>query len=253
MKQQLRNFAIFILCSAANTHAGNWFGSGPFALGQYYPGQLNGKYQAVVSAPAGSLNVISGVLGFAIVDGAPPSRQTETQTADFFVVARNVELGVDPFQNYFAIFVDGQVYRGQTVAGINSDSGVISGALQGTDPAANQGLSFTNVDIDGIAYSVPNTFSIVNRGLSGGFTANVTQNKATYTFSGQGNLSTPSQAQTVSIDLPLIGPPAGGATLTTVTVSATGNVRTATVPFLLSGMKTSNFATNAISSAQTAQ
>jgi hypothetical protein len=253
MKKQLASLLLIVL-SCASGSAGNWFGGGPFTPeGTYYPGQLNGKYQAIVSAPAGSLNTISGVLGFAIVDGAPPSRQTETQTADFFVVARNVELGVDPFQNYFAIFVDGQVYRGQTVAGINPDSGAVSGALQGTDPAANQGLSFTNIDIDGIAYDVPNTFSIINRGLSGGFSANVTQNKATYTFSGQGNLSTPSQAQTVSIDLPLIGPPPPGASLTTVTVSATGNVQTATVPFLLSGIKTSNFATNAVSSAQAAQ
>jgi len=245
--------ALFMVTSFVAPSLAGWFGAGPWTpTNTYYPGQLNGKYQAVVSAPAGSANTISGVLGFAIVDGAPPSRQTETQTADFFVVARNVQLGVDPFQNYFAIFVDGQVYRGQTVAGINSATGVISGALQGTDPAANQGLSFTNIDINGIAFGVPNTFSIVNRGLSGGFTANVMQNKATFTFQGQGNLSTPSQQQTVTIDLPLIGS-APTNTLTNLAISARGTVTTATVPFLLSGMKTSNFATNAVSSAQTTQ
>jgi hypothetical protein len=37
-----------LLLTAAPTFAGNWFGSGPWASGAYYPGQLDGRYFANV-------------------------------------------------------------------------------------------------------------------------------------------------------------------------------------------------------------
>ena len=229
------------LCFSAHLSlAGNWFGSGPWAQGAFYPGQFDGKYQAAVTG-----NNIAGVLGFALVNGAPPSRTTETQQGDFFVVARNVQLGVDPFQNYFLIFVEGRTYRGETLAMIDINTSSVTGTLQGTAPAGIQPVANPTFDVS-------DALVVVNRGLDGAFTANINNKKALFTFTGNGQLSTPANFQSISLTNSMSPPPAAiGDPATNMVVS--GRIVTQTTPFNLVGIKTSNFATNASSGAQQAQ
>ncbi len=131
-------------------------GSGPWADGAYYPGGLNGKYVGIVTG-----NNISGVLGFAIVEGAPPFRTTEQESGQgdlIGTVAVNTDIRPDILQNYFAIFVEGRTYTGSTLAGIDIDSKSVAGALQGTDPPAilapiadagfDTGIVLTNTSIE---------------------------------------------------------------------------------------------------------
>lgn len=224
--------------------AGNWFGPGPWANDGYYPGYLNGKYQASVTG----LNII-GVVGFSIVDGAPPSRETEIQAANAGgPVLRNVALGVDPFQNYFLIFHEGQTYRGETIASIDLAANTVTGALRGTDPAGIQPFTAT----PGVN-AVVNALPVVNRGLSGGFLATIQDKAALLTFSGTGELSSAANEQTATLTAipaeydPADVPPSPAGTITNLVVS--GQVTTTSTPFSIQGMRTSYFASNAVSSA----
>jgi hypothetical protein len=236
MKRFLLSFSLLASISQA-VLAGNWFGPGPWSSDGPYPGYLNGKYQASVTG----VNII-GVVGFSIVDGAPPSRETEVQAANAGgPVTRNVALGVDPFQNYFMIFVEGRTYRGETVAMVNIDTKQVAGSLQGTQPAGIQPIANLNFD-------ATDSLPIVNRGLDGGFTANITSDKALFTFQGSGQLSTPANRQAFEIES-LINPPPAAIGDPATNVVLTGRVVTETTPFNLVGIKTSNFATNAVSGA----
>jgi hypothetical protein len=117
---------LLLALSTLPAAAGNWFGSGPWANATYYPGNLDGKYQAAVFGAN-----ISGVLGFALRDGAPPTTVTSQ------VVNTNStqsSLRLDPFLNYFAIFVEGRTYTGLTTAGVNYNNNTVTGALIGTQP-----------------------------------------------------------------------------------------------------------------------
>jgi hypothetical protein len=164
------------------------------------------------------------------------------------IVTRNVELGVDPFQNYFLIFHEGRTYRGTTAAMIDLSANTVTGALQGTDPAGIQ--PFTAVAGGGVW--IPNALPIVNRGLNGGFLANITQKNAVLAFSGTGQLSSAANPQTVSITaLPIITPgivpPIDPGTVTNLVTA--GQVVTTSTPFNIRGLRTSYFASNAVSSA----
>jgi hypothetical protein len=207
---------------------------GPFANGAYYPGYLNGKYMGVVTG-----NNISGVLGFAIVDGAPPFRSVQqeetTSTGLSTAVAVQTDFTLDFAQNYFAIFVEGRTYTGLTAAGIDIDSKTVSGALQGTAPAAN--LQFIIDPTAGFNpagdLSAANALPIINRGLSGGFTAKITSDKAVFTFKGDGQLSTPANKQSYQIE-------ALNATVGTQTNAiVTGVLSTESTPFQVKGIRTS--------------
>jgi hypothetical protein len=243
MKRSLLSLGLMSLLGLP-AFAGNWFGPGPWSSDGPYPGYLNGKYQASVTG----VNII-GVVGFSIVDGAPPSRETEVQAANAGgPVTRNVALGVDPFQNYFMIFHEGRAYRGQTLASIDLSANTVTGALQGTDPASIQ--PFTTVE--GVN-AVTNALPVVNRGLSGGFLANITEKNAVLSFSGTGQLSSAANPQTVNLTAipavydPADVPPSPAGTITNLVV--TGQVTTTSTPFNIRGMRTSYFASNAISSA----
>ena len=242
--------ATLIVCSTAA--AGSFFGGGPFNNDGYWPGYLNGKYIGVVTG-----NNISGVLGFAIVDGAPPFRINDQQSSAGGAVQStalvNQTITPDVLQNYFAIFVEGRTYFGQTTAGIDLDSSTVAGALQGTAPAGLPDITVTaaaagNATIDAV--------SVVNRGLSGGFNATINSKKATFTFSGTGQLSTPANRQTITLTaVPtvadnLVDPLVPANTITNEVVS--GNIVTETTPFNLSGIRTS-FAANNPAAIQDAQ
>lgn len=221
-------------------------GPGPWGQGAYYPGYLDGKYVATVTG-----NNIAGVLGFAIVDGAPPFRTFTEQSAviagDAIVIEENTTIQYDQLQNYFAIFVEGRTYTGKTSAGINIEDNTVAGALMGEEPLAI--LPFTASQPGGGAgttlapYAVTDALPIVNRGLSGGFTAKIKQKQAVLSFKGHGQLSTPANPQTVSLtSIPAEyvltdDPPSPEGTITNQT--STGLVTTHSTPFTLSGIRTS--------------
>jgi len=209
---------------ASTSFAGNWFGSGPWANGAYYDGQFDGKYQAVVTGEN-----ISGVLGFSIVEGAPSLRGA----------------AVDGTGNYFMIFVEGRTYLGQTLASINIDTKKVGGALAGTAPAGILAVPAPDFDAS-------DAVTIVNRGLSGGFTANINNSKATFTFSGSGQLSTPANAQTIVLNATPEESGGGGAIPadTIITETIDGIIITETTPFQISGITTSNLAANIAAAAQ---
>jgi len=200
---------IFPLAGAAI--AGNFFGPAPFANGAPYAGYLNGKYMGVVTGADG----LTGVLGFGISDGAPPFRVTDQQNAVGDIdpaVVINQTISPDTLQNYFAIFVAGRTYTGTTVAGIDIESNTVAGALQGQNPVGLLSITASETFAAG-DNAAADALNIVNRGLSGGFTAQIESKQATFTFSGTGQLNTPANAQTIEISADVIavedpvGPP----------------------------------------------
>jgi len=271
MKKLSSKLLLFLLTAPSLALAGG--GPGPWADGAYYPGGLNGKYVGIVSG-----RNIAGVLGFAIVDGAPPFRELENQTAvagDFTsAVAVNQDFSVDFLQNYFAIFVEGRTYTGVTYAGIDIDSKTVSGALQGLNPPALINFtaqpeiqqpevtvvpifgpggviigSTTNVTLPPILNLTVDALPIINRGLSGGFSAKIKSKKSVFTFKGDGQLSTPANPQSFQLTAygqtnnplvpPFLLPPN---ILTNEVVS--GVVETHSTPFSIRGIRTSLFANN---------
>jgi len=235
MKKAIRTLLLPLLTSTLMAGAG----PGPWGQGAYYPGYLDGKYVATVTG-----NNISGVLGFGISDGAPPFRTFIEQNAviagDAIVIEENTTIQYDQLQNYFAIFVAGRVYTGKTSAGINIEDNSVAGALMGEEPLAMPpftALAGTN--------AVANSLPIVNRGLSGGFTAKIKQKQAALTFKGSGQLSTPANTQTVNLTAvpivanPLVPPTEPAGTITNLVT--TGQVVTDTTCFQLSGIRTSPF------------
>jgi hypothetical protein len=217
---------VALLLSANLLLAGNWFGPGPWANGTYYPGNLDGKYQAAVSG----VNT-AGVLGFAIRDGAPPFLQTETQSLSDAAlisdtVAVNQEIQLDRSLNYYAIFVNGRTYTGTTAAGVNYQNSSVFGSLIGTQPTTltnsnnvvttqlvtnvtvtnststiiSNGtpttiiVSFTNTSVETV--SITNTVLnpvLIATGADGSFQASVTGNRGIFTFQGPGQLTSPGQ------------------------------------------------------------
>jgi hypothetical protein len=266
-----------LLCGLTSSLLAGASTGGPFANGAYYSGYLNGRYMGVVTG-----NNIAGVLGFAIVDGAPPFRtRTEAESASASSV-KVEEYGTPDFdvtQNYFAIFVEGRTYTGITAAGIDIDNNTVAGALQGTDPIAvqaavrgapgpavfNTGITtfqtnrtpatvgptndLTNVIITNVVITreppaFNNALSILNRGLSGGFTAKIKSKNAVFTFKGDGQLSTPANSQSytasgyVEEKLPDTAPitaPAGSLT----NLYVTGQYQTESTHFQVRGIRMS--------------
>ncbi len=197
MKKLFAALFISSSCLSASVLAGASAG-GPWANGLNYPGQLDGKYMGVVTG-----NNISGVLGFAIKDGAPPYRDmenpVETAGTDSVKQYEYDTPRIDVLQNYFAIFVQGRTYLGLTTAGIDIDSKTVAGALQGTDPIGVPAAVSGAPGPGEFSFGSADALSILNRGLSGGFTAKVKSNGSVFTFKGTGQLSTPSQDQSYTL------------------------------------------------------
>jgi hypothetical protein len=210
-------------------------GPGPWANGASFPGQLDGKYMAVVTG-----RNISGVLGFAIADGQPPFRESDQQSSTDGTLVVNQSIGIDPVQNYFAIFVEGRTYTGLTIAGINLDNCTVAGALQGQNPVAIPAAGNGGTGTGSITFNASDALSVVNRGLSGGFTAKIKKNQSVFTFKGDGQLSTAANPQSYQISVQRT--PTTGALVTNEIAS--GLVETQSSPFSLSGIRTSFFASN---------
>lgn len=237
--------AALVICTTAS--AGNFFGAAPFNNGGYWPGYLNGKYMGVVTGDDG----LAGVLGFGISDGAPPFRVTDQQTAEGVVepaVVVNQTFTPDVLQNYFAIFVEGRTYTGVTLAGVDIDKKKVAGSLQGQNPVGLPGIVASPSFAAGDNAAV-DALNVVNRGLSGGFTADIESDQATFTFSGTGNLSTPANLQTIVVSAdptvvadPVGPPPRPANVITNERIS--GIIITESTPFELQGIRTSNFSSN---------
>ena len=145
------------------------FGPGPWANGAYYPGQYDGVYSAAIFG--GAPSVVSGVLGFGLANGSPST------STDSTVLTNGIQntITVDPFENYFIIFVNGRSYGGLTIANINGQTDQVSGGLYNGTAAA----------------TVTTNLSIENT-CGGAFTAAITDKKAVIAFTGDqtGILST---------------------------------------------------------------
>ena len=248
MKTILLPFLAIALATNASL-AGNWFGSGPWANGTYYPGQLDGRYFAnvynnvggtftkvsttnsyfttnqvvtttstniggltntvvettnVVTGPLLETNtvvngsVVSGVIGFGIRDGTQPfnaqGASATTQGGGASVgtssSAALQALALDNSLNNFLIYVNGDVYIGTTAANINPDSSTVSGVLA-NGSGGNRYQLFTNQSTSGfvVANTGVQVVSLPSATASGYFNANVNNNKATYTFSGNGTIA----------------------------------------------------------------
>lgn len=264
--------SLLLYSLATPSFAGNFFGAGPWANSTYYSGNLDGKYQAAVFAPDGTAN-ISGVLGFAIRSGSATTvTNTSASTSAGAGGVASAESSVvtkNPFDNFFTIFVAGRTYTGVTDANINYDNNTVTGALIGTAPAANPPIEITSValpiaeietttenigsatnpiiitttvtNLSTIDTSLWDLGALVNRGLSGGFKANINSKKATFTFSGSGELSSASDfiavdAQSIT-DSQVIKDPQGNPEQIIFSPSAQARQAIATRPFQLSGIR----------------
>jgi hypothetical protein len=96
---------------------------------------------------------------------------------------------------------------------------------------------------------------LLNRGLSGAFTAKLKNTQSLMTFKGSGELATPAQTQTVTatpptFTIPPLDPAGAPIVINGFTPSATSaTIQTATVPFSVYGIKTSLIATDPLAAA----
>jgi len=156
--------------------AGNFFGPGPFANGAYFPGQYDGVYSATMfgGAPA----VVSGVLGCGLRNGSPTTSTNSTISTN----GTQNTITVDPFQNYFVVFLNGVTYAGVSVANINNQVNQVSGGLfNGQGPSTTTVVAVANPAPP--PATIATTVTTENT-CGGGFTANLTGKKAVITFSG---------------------------------------------------------------------
>ncbi len=239
MKKLLFPLTLMTLATGA-VNAGNFFGPAPFNNGWYYPGQMDGKYQASVTG----VN-IAGAVGFAFRDGAPTVSTNSTATTATTagggassVVQNNIS--VDPTQNYFLIFVQGMTYSGITTAAMNVDQNTVTGALYSGQNTFSTIDVNTVVVTNGVVVEVDtprlDNLPLLNRGVNGGFTANIDSKKAVFTFSGTGELSAPAFPQTIQ------GLDTNGSIVAPdkfVSDAVTAVLQTATVPFDINGIKVS--------------
>jgi hypothetical protein len=227
MKKIILPFAVLQL-TASLLLAGNWFGAGPWANGAYYPGQYDGVYSATVFG--GTPTVVSGVLGFGLRNGSPTTSTNSTVSTN----GTQNTITVDPFQNYFVLFIGGRTFAGVTVASLNNNSDQVSGGLfNGVAPSTlSTFVSETKIETTfntntppGLATSnnITNftTLSVENS-CGGAFNATLTGKKAVITFSGNntGTVSTsfngvPVSTNTFSLNGLKVGNQASQASTTT--------------------------------------
>lgn len=174
-----------LLLTATPALAGNWFGPGPWANGAYYPGQYDGVYSATMFG--GTPSVISGVLGFGLRNGSPTTATNSTVSTN----GTQNTISVDPFQNYFVVFVDGKTFAGFTIANLNNQVDQVSGGLfNGIGPSTT--LAFTNTEVTFNTNTPPTiqssnnivVFETFQNTCGGGFNAALTGKKDVITFSG---------------------------------------------------------------------
>lgn len=153
-----------------------------------------------ITSPAGQ-NVVSGILGFAVRNGTPAVTSSSNSSAAALPGAGTVnssssaaqlaQIGLDPSMNYFLVYVNGDVYAGQTAANINPRSSSVNGALV-NGSGRNTYQLFTNQTTDsggGVANTGVEVISLPTATASGYFNAKVKNNKSPYIFKGNGEIS----------------------------------------------------------------
>jgi len=145
-------------------------------------------------------SVVSGVIGFGIRDGTSPFN-TQSQGAagqgqgnaagsGVSSSAALQALSLDNSLNNFLIYVNGDVYIGLTAANINPDSSTVSGILaNGSGRTLYQLFTNQTAGVASVANTGVEVVSLPSATASGYFNANVNNNKATYTFNGNGTIA----------------------------------------------------------------
>ena len=131
-------------------------------------------------------SVVSGVISFGIKDGLPAAGTQSTTASSSAAQSVNV----DPSLNNFLVYVNGDVYVGTTSANINPDSSTVSGVLANGAGRTRYQL-FTNQEagVAAVANTGVEVINLPSATASGYFNANVNNNKATYTFAGDGTIA----------------------------------------------------------------
>jgi len=167
-----------------NALAGN-LGPGPWANGAYYPGQFDGVYTASVFGGASS--VVSGILSFGVEGGAPNEVTNST------VLSNGVQniIGIDPFKNYYVVFVDGRSYVGFSLGTLNTQSKSMAGALlTGSSEQSTALVATTNTATSSTAGGVVVDTNVtltpleIQNTCGGAYTAKITSDKAVIAFKG---------------------------------------------------------------------
>jgi len=198
---------------------------------------VNGRtYTGLASA---TVNVLANSVVGALL-GAQPSFGSQTnQTFD------NLTVFVPNTTNFVVItnpavtntFVTNSIVV-SNIGGLFVTNSVLTTNVTVTDPERITNTTVTTGDLPSAGPTKLDPIAILNRGLSGGFQAQL-QNKGAYmSFAGNGQLSTPSEAQTVSLSTNATGDQVQGVHVTQ------------TVPFLVNGLRTS-FSTSLSVSSQT--
>lgn len=161
-----------------------------------------------VTSPAAA-NVVSGILGFGIRNGTPAvggatnTAATAAGTAGGFQSgnASVASIGLDPTLNYFLIYVNGDVYVGQTAAQINMQASKVNGTLVNGAGRTTYQL-FTNQEsaFFGVANVGVDVVSLPTASASGYFDAKIKNNKSPFTFKGDGEIAIRDAAGTVQSD-----------------------------------------------------
>jgi len=145
---------------------------------------------------SGAAGVVSGVLGFAISNGVPaPTTGTSGGVANIGTTLQSI--GLDNNLNYFVVYVDGDVFAGQTAAGINLGTKRVAGSLwNGTGRSFYEKVTNTTFDTNNRPISSSVTLLTVPGASAGGyFNANIKSSKSPFTFKGAGEVSTRSTSQ----------------------------------------------------------
>jgi hypothetical protein len=141
---------------------------------------------------SGAAAVVSGVLGFGIRSGTPATGAELASRAsggDASTAVRSI--GLDTSLNYFVIYVDGEVFAGQTAAGINNNTGSVAGSLFG-GVGRNEYRLITNTTRNTNGFVTGSTVEILqfpSASASGYFNARIKNNKTPFVFKGAGEIS----------------------------------------------------------------
>lgn len=159
----------------------------------------------------GAADVVSGVLGFAIRNGTPSTSSSggtsagstngtttigaANSGADAGSSTGTLEsIGLDTSQNYFVVYVNGDIFAGQTAANVNIDTKRVAGSLlNGAGGVTYQVV--TNLFSNSIVTEV---LAVPGATAGGYFNAKIKNMKSPFVFKGAGAISVRSE----SMDFP---------------------------------------------------
>ena len=137
-------------------------------------------------------NVVSGVLGFGIRNGTPSTGTNTTDTTtDVQNSANTVQsIQLDTSHNYFVIYVDGDVFAGQTAAGVNLDTQSVHASLwQGVGQNSYEKITNWAYDTNGFGRETVTLLAIPGATANGYFNADINSDQSVFTFFGYGQLT----------------------------------------------------------------